>query len=128
MGAHPDDYKRSAPPNSYIHVDEFESPKHLAEYLLKLDQDDDLYSSYFRWKGTGDNINTKFWCRLCSMVNIAPQYPMWYDSVNMFWRGPGVCVQPKSDGKWATWQNVTRTDAYANSTNYGYARKGGRTS
>lgn len=27
MGAHPDDYKRAAPPHSYIHVEDFPSPK-----------------------------------------------------------------------------------------------------
>ena len=61
MGAHPDDYKRQAPYHSYIHVDEYESPKELAEYLEKLDKDTDLYNSYFQWKGTGTFINTFFW-------------------------------------------------------------------
>ena len=30
MGARPEDYARLAPPHSYIHVDDFESPKELA--------------------------------------------------------------------------------------------------
>ena len=50
MGARPEDYARSAPYKSYIHVDDFESPKELAEYLTKLDQDDSLYNEYFKWK------------------------------------------------------------------------------
>ncbi len=50
MGAHPSDYKRAAPENSYIHVDQFENPKHLADYLHKLDQDEMLYNQYFKWK------------------------------------------------------------------------------
>lgn len=50
MGAHPEDYRRSAPRNSYIHVDDFESPQKLAEYLKELDADDDKYNAYFRWK------------------------------------------------------------------------------
>ena len=50
MGARPEDYARSAPFKSYIHVDDFESPKELAEYLHKLDEDDDLYNEYFKWK------------------------------------------------------------------------------
>ncbi len=50
MGARPEDYARSAPYKSYIHVDDFESPKELAEYLHKLDQDDNLYNEYFKWK------------------------------------------------------------------------------
>ena len=63
MGAHPSDYEAVAPPKSYIHVDDFASPKALAQFLIKLDRDDDLYNSYFRWKGTGEFVNTKFWCR-----------------------------------------------------------------
>lgn len=63
MGAHPDDYRAVAPPHSYIHVDDFESPRHLADYLKLLDQNDTLYNEYFAWKGTGTFINTKFWCR-----------------------------------------------------------------
>ena len=39
-----------APPHSYIDVRDFKSPKHLAEYLLYLDKNDDEYMSYFEWK------------------------------------------------------------------------------
>ena len=39
-----------APPNSYIDVRDFKSPKHLAEYLLYLDKHNDEYMSYFKWK------------------------------------------------------------------------------
>ena len=50
MGARPEDYAVSAPFKSYIHVDDFEDAKGLAEYLHKLDQDDQLYNEYFKWK------------------------------------------------------------------------------
>ena len=50
MGARPEDYERASPEHSYIHVDDFEGPKELAEFLHKLDQDDDLYNEYFQWK------------------------------------------------------------------------------
>ena len=72
MGAHPDDYKRQAPYHSYIHVDEYESPKELAEYLKKLDEDTDLYNSYFQWKGTGTFINTFFWYAHTAVALRAP--------------------------------------------------------
>ena len=69
MGAHPDDYRAVAPPHSYIHVDDFESPRHLADYLKLLDQNDTLYNEYFAWKGSGSFINTKFWCRfVCGAI------------------------------------------------------------
>ena len=109
MGARPADYKKVAPPHSYIHVDDFPSPKHLAEYLHKLDQNDDLYNEYFLWKGSGEMINTKFWCRLCAMVNIAEEFPVWCEDVDKWWRGPGVCVEP-SGLPWATWNNLIIND------------------
>lgn len=69
MGAHPDDYRRVAPLHSYIHVDDFPSPRDLADFLNLLDTNDDLYNSYFEWKGTGEFINTKFFCRVCAMLH-----------------------------------------------------------
>ena len=48
MGARPEDYAKVAPLNSYIHVDDFDSPKDLAAYLHKLDKNDDLYNNYFQ--------------------------------------------------------------------------------
>ena len=56
MGAHPDDYKQAAPKNSYIHVDQFDSPEKLAEYLHELDKDDAKYNEYFRWKVSEETI------------------------------------------------------------------------
>ena len=43
-------YTKMAPPKSYIHVNDFETPKHLADYLLFLDKKEDDYQSYFWWK------------------------------------------------------------------------------
>ena len=51
----------SSPLKSYIHIDEFSSAKELAEYLHLLDKNDELYNSYFKWKNTGEFINTHFW-------------------------------------------------------------------
>ncbi|KAL1138640.1 hypothetical protein AAG570_008703 [Ranatra chinensis] len=102
MGARPEDYERSAPEHSYIHVDEFPSPKELAQYLHKLDADDDLYNSYFRWKGTGEFINTHFFCRLCALLH--DDFPTKsYRDINEWWRGPGTCTT----GSWRrhSWQS-----------------------
>ena len=124
MGAHPDDYARLAPPGSYIHVDDFESPKALAEYLHKVDSDDDLYNSYFRWKGTGDYIDTKFWCRLCAMIHESKRrkHHQVYERLQEWWTGEGVCVSPPSGDGWASWRNSThhrydRTARYVRSWN-----------
>ncbi|XP_076817782.1 alpha-(1,3)-fucosyltransferase 7-like [Clavelina lepadiformis] len=49
MGTDRKDYELIAPPNSFIHIDDFDSPQSLANYLKKLDEDDDLYGEYLRW-------------------------------------------------------------------------------
>ncbi|XP_062554030.1 glycoprotein 3-alpha-L-fucosyltransferase A isoform X1 [Armigeres subalbatus] len=107
MGARPEDYEASSPQKSYIHVDEFASPKELAEYLHILDRNEELYNSYFKWKGTGEFINTYFWCRVCAMMHdeASFQKPKWYDDINDWWRGPGVCT----NGSWRNYR--ARKDA-----------------
>ena len=50
MGARPEDYEKATPYKSYIHVDDYDSPEELAKYLHELDQDDDKYNEYFKWK------------------------------------------------------------------------------
>lgn len=97
-GARPEDYESNAPYRSYIHTDEFASPKELAEYLNILDKNDDLYNSYFKWKGTGEFINTYFWCRVCAMLHdeYGVKMSSYYEDVNEWWRGPGVCT----NGSW----------------------------
>lgn len=102
MGARPEDYELSSPQKSYIHVDEFGSAKELADYLHILDKNDDLYNSYFKWKGTGEFINTYFWCRVCSMLHDEDSIskPKWYEDVNDWWRGQGTCT----NGSWRKFQ------------------------
>jgi hypothetical protein len=108
MGGAPEDYARSAPPHSYIHVDDFESPEQLAQYLHKLDQHDDLYNEYFRWKGTGTIINTYFWCRVCAMLheNTRPSHS--YRNLEKWWRGEGVCI---GKDNWRQHQRTSKTIA-----------------
>ncbi|XP_050680289.1 glycoprotein 3-alpha-L-fucosyltransferase A-like [Leptidea sinapis] len=88
MGARPSEYAAVAPHNSYIHVEEFANPEELAAYLNRLDEDDALYNSYFKWKGTGEFINTYFFCRVCAMVhaNSRRQRHVHYTDVQAWWR------------------------------------------
>ena len=46
----PGNYEHILPVHSYINVADFESPKHLAEYMVRLDRYDYLYNEYFAWK------------------------------------------------------------------------------
>ena len=66
-------YKDILPPGSYINVDDFDSPKDLAEYLIKLDKDDTLYMSYFKSRRdfmciNHSTTNNPFLCRICNAV------------------------------------------------------------
>ena len=53
------DYELVAPPNSFIHVDDFKTIKELASYLHKLDANDHLYNEYFKWKKQGFVVSTR---------------------------------------------------------------------
>lgn len=64
-------YTQFAPPNSYVNVLDFESPKELAIYLKYLSQDLQVYESFFRWKkyyrvtqGTKEAV-----CTLCKVLH-----------------------------------------------------------
>ena len=128
MGAHPEEYKRIAPPNSYIHVDDFKSPKQLADYLKFLDKNDDAYNQYFLWKNTGRFINTKFMCRLCAMVHLAPLFPMWYKDVNDWWQGGDICQYKSSQNgiSYSTWRRKLEAKNYADEVCYDYKRADNR--
>ena len=47
-----DNLQNLLPPKSYIDVDDFSSAKELAEYLIRLDRNADLYNEYFSWRSS----------------------------------------------------------------------------
>ncbi|XP_023343120.1 alpha-(1,3)-fucosyltransferase C [Eurytemora carolleeae] len=68
-------YKDVAPPHSYINVQDFKSPKELAEYLLKLDKNSKDYNRFLDWK-TSHRIQSsrqyfkgQMLCDLCEKVH-----------------------------------------------------------
>lgn len=95
MGGRPEDYHRLAPYRSFVHVDEFETVEHLGKYLQLLDQDDELYNSYFLWKGTGELINTHFWCRICAILHALDRdkrhWSLQNNTFSAWFGGPNVC-------------------------------------
>lgn len=97
MGAPREDYEKYAPYRSYIHVEDFETPKQLADYLHILDKNDNLYNSYFKWRGTGEFIDSwkYMWCRICAVLHddYSISSRQWYPDVNTYWRGPGSCIK-----------------------------------
>ena len=95
MGARKEDYLAVAPPHSFIHVEDFSSPKELARYLHTLDKNQTLYEEYFRWKNSGHFIDTKFWCRLCSFLHSSDKPVLWYSNIDKWWRGNDTCTIDK---------------------------------
>ena len=56
------------------------------------------------FQGTGEFINTKFFCRACSMLHDpkVQTEPFSYPDVNEWWRGKGVCI----NGSWRKFQKA----------------------
>ncbi|KAJ8047156.1 Alpha-(1,3)-fucosyltransferase 4 [Holothuria leucospilota] len=52
-GAPKEDYKRLAPPHSFIHLADFETMEEFVEYIHLLDRNHTLYNEYFHWKAKG---------------------------------------------------------------------------
>ena len=49
-GPHPDDVRAMAPPNSFIHAEDFSSPAELVRYLEYLATNDTAYLEYHEWR------------------------------------------------------------------------------
>lgn len=94
MGPSIEDYQAVAPPGSFIHVDQFSSARELARFLLRLDANDELYQEYFSWKTKGDFVKTKFFCRVCALLNyqhLHPEERIEQKNLRDWWKGNGVC-------------------------------------
>lgn len=50
LGAPRENYEQFVPADSFIHVNDFPDPEALAKHLLELDQNPDMYLSYFAWR------------------------------------------------------------------------------
>ena len=101
MGARREDYQRISPPGSFIHVDDFRDPQHLAEYLHDVDRNFTLYSQYFRWKVVGRFIDTKFYCRLCSLLYT--DHITWYTDIGSWWNTADMCVESSQGNYFSSW-------------------------
>ena len=83
-------YSLFAPNHSYINARDFKTPKLLAEYLLKLTRDRDLYSRYFDWKkdfvlDTREMQLKKNSCRLCEMLHDPTLPSKSYPDIEKWW-------------------------------------------
>jgi len=75
-GSHKDDVQRMAPPNSFIHVEDFASPKDLVDYLEYLSRNDTAYEKYHQWRMEEPDFEKPFYmqpeetmiCGICKEV------------------------------------------------------------
>jgi len=93
-------YAKAAPPHSYINALDFPSTRHLADYLLKLDADDELYNQYFWWKDHFYIRNSllsgmfyRTFCSLCAVLHNPSHLKAHqvYGDVNAWWREMSGC-------------------------------------
>ncbi|XP_019621144.1 PREDICTED: galactoside 3(4)-L-fucosyltransferase-like [Branchiostoma belcheri] len=97
LGANRSDYERLAPPHSYIHVDDFKSPKELADYLKMLADDKDRYNAYFKWKTIPPPKNMPLdegvWCNLCrELLERCPTKRKVYTDLRTWFEGENLSM------------------------------------
>ena len=113
MGPDKSTYERVTPPNSFIHVDDFDSPAQLAGYLHVLRNNDDLYNSYFKWKESFELMFTPSWlCRLCELLHTHSGHVGWYPDFHSWWAGDDICVIPNEDNRYGSWEIARHPELY----------------
>jgi len=81
------DYSRLAPPNSYLHVDQFEGPEHLAAKVKYLLEKPEEYNKYHAWRIQFTVLNEhgyfgapiRHYCRLCEALNYNKEEKLYED-------------------------------------------------
>ncbi|CAG10371.1 unnamed protein product, partial [Tetraodon nigroviridis] len=78
LGTHRENYEKLVLGDSFIHVDDFNSPKDLADYLLYLDKNDDMYRKYFQWRKHYKVRQVGLWsepsCQACDYIRKRRQF------------------------------------------------------
>lgn len=79
-------YKSLLPPNSFIHVDDFASPKDLAQYIMELNSNKTKYEELHAWRKHFSVENEHgymgspsfHYCRICEALNYNDPAPKVY--------------------------------------------------
>jgi hypothetical protein len=103
------DYKNMLPEKSFIDVTDFESPQKLAEFLLKLSKNDELYNEYVaRWR----SLECEPWyppyspwqCKICEGLHKLDGRTQIIHDIARFW-GSRKCLTPSMYFQSAALQN-----------------------
>ncbi|XP_042879741.1 3-galactosyl-N-acetylglucosaminide 4-alpha-L-fucosyltransferase FUT3-like [Penaeus japonicus] len=102
MGGEAEHYKKVLPPNSFLHVDDFNTPKDLAERLRFLASHRQEYMRFHHWRRYfrvaqehgffGSPVH--HYCRICESLNYNDLGPKVYDNMEDYWGVGGQCRAP----------------------------------
>lgn len=82
-----ENFQRVAPPNSFIHVDDYSTDKQLAQALNAIGKDRQLFRKYHYWRQFYDvyyeakDVEPYRFCELCYRLNTNKQR-IWYENLN----------------------------------------------
>ncbi|KAG9468927.1 hypothetical protein GDO78_021660 [Eleutherodactylus coqui] len=86
LGPPRENYEKFIPPDSFIHVEDFPSPKHLVEFLITITPK--RYQEFFRWrKAYGVKVYTDWrerFCMICSKYQSLPKSKVYTDIERWF--------------------------------------------
>ncbi|XP_062858582.1 4-galactosyl-N-acetylglucosaminide 3-alpha-L-fucosyltransferase 9-like [Trichomycterus rosablanca] len=89
LGPPRENYEEFLPAHSFIHVDDFESPRELAKYLTFLDQNPDFYERYFTWRKhfavTRSSFALEHACRICDYLRRQKGYRVVKNLSTWYW-------------------------------------------
>uniref|UniRef100_A0A8C1EWC5 Fucosyltransferase n=1 Tax=Cyprinus carpio carpio TaxID=630221 RepID=A0A8C1EWC5_CYPCA len=89
IGPPRENYELFIPSKAFIHVDDFPSPKELADHLTLLDQNEELYMQYFTWRERFVSKRTSFGlehaCWICDHIRRNKHYKVVKDLRSWFW-------------------------------------------
>ncbi|KAJ8377338.1 hypothetical protein AAFF_G00261230 [Aldrovandia affinis] len=89
LGPSRQNYENFVPGDAFIHVDDFLSPKELADYIFFLDKNEDMYLRYFRWRKHFTVKKSYFWaehtCLACEYIKRHKEYKVFNNLDKWYW-------------------------------------------
>uniref|UniRef100_A0A3B1JT88 Fucosyltransferase n=1 Tax=Astyanax mexicanus TaxID=7994 RepID=A0A3B1JT88_ASTMX len=89
LGPSRENYEEFIPADSFIHVDDFKTPKELAEHLKLLDQNQEMYEQYFAWRkhfvARRSDFGLEHACRICDHIKRNKGYRVFKNLNKWYW-------------------------------------------